>query len=213
MSLEAPLEFGSWSLGFPIAVPAAVCNNSHGQFRLEAKIMSTTFKATTLLIASLLTFLNFEASAQQDNKSIQGRMELETHDDYFKVRVFLTNKTDHDITIETGRGRQRRSVVPHFSYGTIFLQPSNWMNHPSRAMLPDPLTLKPGVEILYDTHIIPPPPRSSYSEQEKPFEGSIYFGGLDAKNLDKHTGAHYSVRLGSHKLPPLPPKPAAGRKD
>jgi len=163
--------------------------------------MSTTSKATILLIASLLTFLNVEASAQQDDKSIQGRMEMEAHEEYLKVRVFLTNTTDHDITIETGRGRQRRSVVPFFSCGSFFLQPSNWMTHPSRAMRLDPLTLKPGVEILYDTYTIPPPWRPPYPEREKLFEGSIYFGGLD-----KNNNAHYTVRLGSQKLAPPAPK-------
>ena len=170
--------------------------------------MSTTSKATTLLMASLLTFLNVEASAQQDEKSIQGRMELDAHEDYLKVRVFLTNKSDHDITIETGRGRQGRTVVPHFSYGYIFLQPSNWMHPGSRSMRPDPLTLKPGVEILYDTYIIPPPWQTPYPEKEKLFEGSIYFGGLDKKH-----DSHYTVRLGSQKLPPPPSKPAGEKKN
>jgi hypothetical protein len=129
-------------------------------------------------------------------------MELEVHEDHFKVRVYLTNKTDKDITIEIGRGRQPRSVFPYFSYGTLHLQPANWLGGASRAMRPDPLTLKPGVEILYDTYIIPSPRRLPYPEQEKPFEGSIYFRGLDEKH-----DCEYIVRLGSQKLPPPAPKP------
>ena len=166
-------------------------------------------KAATLLTVSLISLLSVGPLAgAQDEKSIAGRMEMETHDDYFKVRVFLTNETDHEITVETGHGHRGRSVTPHFSYGYMDLQATQWLGPGRRANQPDPLTLKAGVEILYDTYIIPTPRRAPWAEEDRFFEGYIHFGGLDKENLDKHTGAHYSVRLGSHKLPSPPPKPA-----
>ncbi len=170
-------------------------------------------KAATLLTVSLISLLSIGPLAcAQDEKSIAGRMELETHDDYFRVRVFLTNKTDHDITITTGRGGQRRSVTPFFSYNYQSLQASKWVGPGRRSNRPDPLILKPGVEILYDTYIIPPIWRSPYSDEEKTFEGFLHFQGLDKQNLDKPTYADYSIRFSSPKLPP-PPKSAAGKKE
>jgi hypothetical protein len=139
-------------------------------------------------------------------------MELETHEEYFKVRVFLTNKTDHDITISTGRGGQKRSVTPFFSYNYQSLQAAKWVGPGRRSNRPDPLTLKPGVEVLYDTYIIPPIWRSPYADEEKTLEGFIHFQGLDKQGHDKPAYTDYSIRFGFHKLPP-PPKPAAGKKE
>lgn len=176
--------------------------------------MKTTFHPTSLLIVCLLILTIAGPLARaDDDTSIVGRMELETHEEYFKVRVFLTNKTDHDITVEIGRGREGRSVTPCFSYNYQSLHPSNWLSPASRSMRPDPLTLKPGVEILYDTYIIPPRWRSPYANEEKFFEGFIQFHGLNKENLDRHTNTLYPVRLGTQKLPPPPPQPAAGKKE
>ncbi|MCX6899501.1 MAG: hypothetical protein NT105_12460 [Verrucomicrobia bacterium] len=176
--------------------------------------MRKSCKTIVVLGFSLLVLLSAGTVAfAQDEKSIQGRMELETHDDYFKARVFLTNKTDHDITIATGRGGQRRSVTPFFSYNYQSLQASKWVGPGRRSNRPDPLTLKPGVEILYDTYIIPPIWRSLYPDEGKSFEGFIHFQGLDKQDPDKPAYADYSVRFGFHKLPSPPPKPAAGKKE
>lgn len=175
--------------------------------------MSMISKAASLLIASLLLLLGAAVSAiAYDETSIVGRMELETHDDYFKVRVFLTNKTGHDITISTGRGGQKRSVTPFFSYNYQSLQAAKWVGPGRRSNRPDPLILKPGVEILYDTYIIPPIWRSPYADEEKSFEGFIHFQGLDKQDSNKPAYADYSVRFGFHKLPP-PPKSAAGKTE
>lgn len=160
-------------------------------------------KTLLLLAASLLAFQSADALAlKQDPESIQGRMEVEAHEEYLKVRVYLTNTTDKEIAIETGIFRAPNSVFPSFSCGQYYPQAANWKGPGSRSMRRTGPTLKPGVEILYDTYIIPPPWKSPYPEQVKPLEGRISF-----RDLDEKQDCQYVVSLGSQNLSLPAPKP------
>jgi hypothetical protein len=128
------------------------------------------------------------ASAEQDSKSVQGRIEIEDHDVCLKVFVFLTNTTDKGIAIVTGAGGVPRSVVPTLFADSTHLVAASWKSPPRRDMKPDPLTLQPGKEILYDAYIIPRP------SGEK-IDGVIYFRALDKRDQE------YIARLGSQKIP------------
>ena len=184
---------------------------------------TTTMNATTplfsslqniLLATSLVVILGSPVPAcAQDEKSIAGRIDLETHEEYFKVRLFLTNQTDHDITIETGRGGVQRERFPYFSCASAVIQAQNWKGHPRRSMRPMPLTLKPGLEILYDTYIIPPYWHPPDPDKETFLGGYIHFPELDNQDSKKSTGTTYVVRLGSQKLPPPPTNPAGTAKE
>ena len=147
---------------------------------------ATPINCTLLALWSLL-FLGASASAELDSKSVLGRLEIENHDVYLKVSVFLTNTTDKEITIVTGAGGAPRDIVPIFFSDSKQLKAASWKSPPRQDMKPDPLTLQPAKEILYDTYIIP---RSTGDE----IEGVIYFRALGNRDLD------YLARLGSQKI-------------
>ena len=137
------------------------------------------------------------ASAEQDNKSIQGRIEIRDHNVCLKVSVFLTNTTDKEITIVTGAGGVPRSVVPAFFSNSKHLEAASWKSYPRRDMKPDLPTLHPAKEILYDTYIVPLPSGDK-------IDGVIYFPASDQRDHE------YIARLGSQKIP-APAKDGTGR--
>ena len=141
-----------------------------------------------VLTLAWLLFLIAPASAEQDSKSVQGRIQVEYHDVCLKVSVFLTNTTDKEITIVTGAGGVPRSIVPAFFSDAGHLEAASWKSYPRRDMKPDPLTLQPGKEVLYDAYIIPRPSGDK-------IEGVISFRALDKRDQE------YIATLGSQKIP------------
>ncbi len=150
--------------------------------------MRATQTHTFVLTLASLLFLIAPASAEQGSKSVQGRIEIEYHDVCLKVSVFLTNTTDKEIAIVTGASGVPRSVVPAFFSDSTHLEAASWKSYPRRDMKPDPLTLQPGKEILYDAYIIPRPSGDK-------IEGVIYLRALDKRDQE------YIARLASQKIP------------
>ena len=150
--------------------------------------MRATQTHTFILTLPLLLFLIAPASAEQDSKSVQGRIEVEYHGVCLKVSVFLTNSTHNEITIVTGAGGVPRSVAPAFISDAGHLEAASWKSYPRRDMKPDPLILQPAKEVLYDAYIIPRPSGDK-------IEGTISFRALDKRDHE------FIVKLGSQKIP------------
>lgn len=139
-------------------------------------------------VLTLLLFCAQQASAEQDEKSIRGRIEIEAHDICLELHVFLTNTTDKEIVIVTGAGGLPRSVTPSFFSDSTHLEPATWRGFPRRDGKPDPLTLRPAEETLYDVYVVPHPPGDE-------IEGVIQFGAPGER------GHEYIVRLRSQRVP------------
>jgi hypothetical protein len=150
--------------------------------------MRATPTHTFVLTLASLLFLIAPALAEQDSKSVRGRIGVEYHDVWLKVSVFLTNTTDKEITIVTGAGGVPRSIVPAFFSDSGHLGAASWKSYPKRDMKPDLLTLQPGKEIFYDAYIIPRPSGDK-------IEGVIHFRALDQRDPE------YIARLPSQKIP------------
>lgn len=148
----------------------------------------------------LSLFLVAQSSAlEQDRKSIAGRLNIEVHDEYVKVSVFLTNKSDKDIAIVTGAGGASRGMVPGFSSGGETLVASRWQPPSPRKYSEKSLTLKPDEETLYDVYIIPRPPGDT-------IEGNMGFRAVGRRDFE------YLIEFVSQKLRASPIKNEAEQK-
>jgi hypothetical protein len=81
--------------------------------------------------------------------ALTGRIEVESHDEYFTVRFYLRNEGAATQRIEFGRGSAGLENVPAFKVGYVSVTPPIYRLPPRRSMRPVVLEIPPGEEMLY----------------------------------------------------------------
>lgn len=99
-----------------------------------------------------------EPVAKAPPVEMRARIEVETHEQCFTVRLYVHNAGTAEQSLEHGRGGGGLSVVPRFHFGMLTIEPPKYLRPPRQSMRPDVTVVGAGKEVLYGTWTMGYPP-------------------------------------------------------